>query len=173
MLPFSDLYAILASWRNILLQLWCCLTSLLQLNSAKLLLTYHVQKNSEWNFGVGVTLMELCYIDVTLKLISNFFLSEIKLKWSRFNLLFDCTTTGENLHFVVYFLRFCFSSRSYTHMYKRILWQWNTYFVTNMNAFLFGIAVISGAFCYDVILDNRLHDWKPTNVSTITSCLKS
>lgn len=49
------------------------------------------------------------------------------------------------------------------------------YFVTNMNIFLFGIgiAVISGAFCYDVILDNRLNDWKPTNVSTITSSSKS
>ncbi|XP_035752310.1 39S ribosomal protein L39, mitochondrial [Egretta garzetta] len=25
------------------------------------------------------------------------------------------------------------------------------------------VPVISGAFCYDVILDNRLNDWKPTN----------
>lgn len=37
--------------------------------------------------------------------------------------------------------------------------------------FFFGLAVISGAFCYDIILDDRLNDWKPTNVSTITSCL--
>lgn len=29
-----------------------------------------------------------------------------------------------------------------------------------------GIAVISGAFCYDVVLDNKLNDWKPTKVST-------
>lgn len=29
-----------------------------------------------------------------------------------------------------------------------------------------GTAVISGAFCCDVILDNKLNDWKPTNVST-------
>uniref|UniRef100_A0A8D0FJZ6 Large ribosomal subunit protein mL39 n=2 Tax=Strix occidentalis caurina TaxID=311401 RepID=A0A8D0FJZ6_STROC len=35
------------------------------------------------------------------------------------------------------------------------------------------VPVISGAFCYDVILDNRLNDWTPTNVSTITSCLES
>ncbi|XP_074758331.1 large ribosomal subunit protein mL39 isoform X5 [Athene noctua] len=27
------------------------------------------------------------------------------------------------------------------------------------------VPVISGAFCYDVILDNRLNDWKPTNDS--------
>lgn len=33
--------------------------------------------------------------------------------------------------------------------------------------FLFEIAVISGAFCYDVILDSRLNDWKPTKVSAI------
>lgn len=33
--------------------------------------------------------------------------------------------------------------------------------------------MISGAFCYDVILDDKLNDWKPTNVSTITSCPKS
>jgi len=33
--------------------------------------------------------------------------------------------------------------------------------------FLFEIAVISGAFCYDVILDNRLNDWKPAKVSAI------
>uniref|UniRef100_A0A8C4UVM5 Mitochondrial ribosomal protein L39 n=1 Tax=Falco tinnunculus TaxID=100819 RepID=A0A8C4UVM5_FALTI len=25
------------------------------------------------------------------------------------------------------------------------------------------VPVISGAFCYDVVLDNRLNDWKPTN----------
>jgi len=44
-----------------------------------------------------------------------------------------------------------------------------------VNIFLsgIGIAVISGAFCYDVILDGRLNDWKPTNVSTITSSSKS
>lgn len=27
--------------------------------------------------------------------------------------------------------------------------------------------VTSGAFCYDVLLDNRLDEWKPTEVSTM------
>lgn len=36
---------------------------------------------------------------------------------------------------------------------------------------LVGFIVICGAFCYDVVLDERLDEWMPTKVSTVFGIL--